>query len=205
MGIAVILFNGTEPFDQIIIILSTEDPMWNLMKVIQEVWEKKTLKDFTFLYMFIAQGQGQIIHEIWWYLNSFTSLIMHCKFQPLVLNTYWENDFSTFSPYKCMRAQIWPCCKKDKGQPMTIIWTSLVDLESPMVYSKTQPQSFLGSGEEDFLGLLPYIGMAAILFRCRTIRTNCQYPLDSGPHVKSGENSQAVSEKKIFKKFYTCI
>ena len=28
--------------------------------------------------------------------NSFTTLITHCKFQPLVFNTFWENDFSTF-------------------------------------------------------------------------------------------------------------
>ena len=33
-----------------------------------------------------------------------------------------------------------------------------------MLYTKIQPQSFLGSGEEIFLSILPYIGMAAILF-----------------------------------------
>ena len=32
------------------------------------------------------------------------------------------------------------------------------------VYTKIQPQSFLGSGEEDFSVFLPYIGMEAILF-----------------------------------------
>ena len=40
-------------------ILSTEGPMWTLMKIVQEVPEK-TFKDFTILYMYIAQGQGQI-------------------------------------------------------------------------------------------------------------------------------------------------
>ena len=43
--------------------------------------------------------------------------------------------------------------KKAKDQHMTImtiIWTNLVDLESPMLFTKIQPQSFLGSGEEDF-------------------------------------------------------
>ena len=32
-----------------------------------------------------------------------------------------------------------------------------------MTYAKIQPQGILGSGEEDFLRFLPYMGMAAIL------------------------------------------
>ena len=40
--------------------------------------------------------------------------------------------------------------KKVKGQPWVIIWTNLADLESMMLYTKIQSQSFLGSGEEDF-------------------------------------------------------
>ena len=32
-----------------------------------------------------------------------------------------------------------------------------------MLYTKIQPWSFLGSGEEDFEVFLPYMGMAAIL------------------------------------------
>ena len=33
-----------------------------------------------------------------------------------------------------------------------------------MLYTKIQPQSFLGSGEENFYVFLPKMGMAAILF-----------------------------------------
>ena len=33
-----------------------------------------------------------------------------------------------------------------------------------MLYTKIQPQSFLGSEEEDFEVFLPYMGMAANLF-----------------------------------------
>ena len=33
MGMAVILFNEAEPFEQIVHILSTEGPMWNLVKL----------------------------------------------------------------------------------------------------------------------------------------------------------------------------
>ena len=50
-----------------------------------------------------------------------------------------------------MGVQIWPCHKMVKGQPTTIIWTSLVDYESLMPYTRIQPQSFLSSGEEHFL------------------------------------------------------
>ena len=35
-----------------------------------------------------------------------------------------------------------------------------------MLYTKIQPQRFLGSGEEDFQELLSYMDMAAILFNC---------------------------------------
>ena len=45
-----------------------------------------------------------------------------------------------------------------------IICTNLVDFESPMLYTKIQAKRFLSSGEEEFLSVLPYLGMAAILF-----------------------------------------
>ena len=33
-----------------------------------------------------------------------------------------------------------------------------------MLYTKIQPESFLGSGEENFYAFLPYMGIPAILF-----------------------------------------
>ena len=45
---------------------------------------------------------------------------------------------------------LWWGIKKVKGKPKTIISTNLIDLESLMLYTLIQPQSFLGSGEEDF-------------------------------------------------------
>ena len=44
MGISAILFNGAEQFEQIVNILLTEGPMWNLVNTVQAVSEKKTLK-----------------------------------------------------------------------------------------------------------------------------------------------------------------
>ena len=40
MGMTAIFFNGAEPFDLIVNTLSTEGPMWNLMKIVQAVSEK---------------------------------------------------------------------------------------------------------------------------------------------------------------------
>ena len=59
MGMVDILFNDAELFEQIDTPL-TESPVWNLVKIGQAVSEKKTFKDYDILYMYIAQGQGQI-------------------------------------------------------------------------------------------------------------------------------------------------
>ena len=56
MDMAAILFNDA---DQIVNILSTEGPMWNLLKIVQAILVKKTLKDFMNLYMPKAQGKGR--------------------------------------------------------------------------------------------------------------------------------------------------
>ena len=53
---AAILLNGAEP---VVNTLSTESPMWNLVKIAQAVSEKR-FKNYIILYMYIAQGQGQI-------------------------------------------------------------------------------------------------------------------------------------------------
>ena len=57
---AAILFNDAKPFEQSVNIPSTEGPMWNLVKISQMILEKKTLKNFMVLYLYIAHGQGQI-------------------------------------------------------------------------------------------------------------------------------------------------
>ena len=60
MGMAVLLFNDAEPFEQIDNTPWTEGPMWNLVKIGHAVSERKTFKDYEILYFYIAQGQGQI-------------------------------------------------------------------------------------------------------------------------------------------------
>ena len=46
---------------------------------------------------------------------------------------------------------------------MVTIYINFVELESPMLHAKFQDHRTSGSGEEDFLRFLPYMGMAAIL------------------------------------------
>ena len=59
MGMVTILFNDAEPFEQSVNIPSTEGPMWNLVKVGQEVLEKKMFRDFMVLYLYIKhRGKG---------------------------------------------------------------------------------------------------------------------------------------------------
>ena len=57
---AAILFNGAEPFKQIDKFLLIEGPVRNLAKIGQAVSEKEMFKDYTILYMYKAQEQGQI-------------------------------------------------------------------------------------------------------------------------------------------------
>ena len=54
MGMVAILMNGAEPFKQIVNILSTEGPMWSLVKVAEAVSEKKTFENYIILYMYTA-------------------------------------------------------------------------------------------------------------------------------------------------------
>ena len=50
-----------------------------------------------------------------------------------------------------------------QGQPRVTIWTIMVVLPYTMLHTKCQGHWSIGSGEEDFLRFLPYMGMAAML------------------------------------------
>ena len=72
-----------------------EGPKCNLVKTGQAVSEKKTFKDYEILYMYIAQGQGQITQEDKILIvTKRVCYFDHCKFQPVVINTFLENDFT---------------------------------------------------------------------------------------------------------------
>ena len=50
-----------------------------------------------------------------------------------------------------------------QSQTRDLIWTILVVLTYMMLQTKFQGHVYIGSGEEDFLRFLPYMGMAAML------------------------------------------
>ena len=50
-----------------------------------------------------------------------------------------------------------------QGQTRDLIWTNLVVLTYMMLHTKFQGHWSIGSGEEDFLRFLQYMGMAAML------------------------------------------
>ena len=68
MGIAAILLNGAKFWTNCQYSLDRRPyvnyGMWNLVEIVQAVSEKKTVKGFKILYMYIAQGQGQIAPKI---------------------------------------------------------------------------------------------------------------------------------------------
>ena len=73
-----------------------------------------------------------------------------CKDSAIRHARFWRRRFLKVFPIKCIGKQTWPCCKKVKRQRTTILLAILVDLLSPMIPAKVQPQGILLSGEEDF-------------------------------------------------------
>ena len=59
MGIVAILFNDADLFEQTDNIPSTEGHMWNPVKTGHAVSETKIFKDYTILYMYVAQDKGR--------------------------------------------------------------------------------------------------------------------------------------------------
>ena len=60
MGMAAILFNGAEPFEQIVNTPLKRRSYVKCGENLSIVSDKKTFKNYTILYMYIALGQGQI-------------------------------------------------------------------------------------------------------------------------------------------------
>ena len=87
----------------------------------------------------------------------------------------------------------------DQGQPRVIIWTTLVELPYQMLHTKFQGHRSIGSGEEDFLKFLPYIGMAAMLVMWPRPFEQLFFP--KGPESRIWnlvEIGPVVSEEKLF-------
>ena len=83
--------------------------------------------------------------------------------------------------------QILFCYEKVKNHPRIIIWTNMLDLESPMLYiPRFSLKVFLVLEKKIFL---TYMGMAAILFNgVEPFQKTVNIASTEGNRVKSGEN-----------------
>ena len=116
--------------------------------------------------MYIAPGQGPYCPQgikFWCQQKLLVTSVICCMFQIIDDNSFWKIHCFIFFPYKSVRDQIWPCRKIGQGQPRVIIGANLVVHEHSMMHTKIQGHRPFGSGKEDFLRFLPYMGMVAIL------------------------------------------
>ena len=86
-----------------------------------------------------------------------------CKGSAIRHPRFWRTRCLKFFPIQIHREGNLTLPKKGQMSKYDLYFSNLVDLPSPMTYAKIQPQGILGSGEEDFLIFLAYMGMAAIL------------------------------------------
>ena len=71
-----------------------------------------------------------------------------------------------------------------------------------MLYTKIQPQTFLGSWEKGFLSVLTYMGMSVSLFKsAKPFKQTVNILLTEGPMWNLVKIAQAISENKTFKKY----
>ena len=86
-----------------------------------------------------------------------------------------------------------------QGQPRVIIWTTLVVLPYTMLHTKFQGHRSIGSGEEDFLRFLPYMGMAAMLVMWPRLFEQLSFPKGPGGCIWNlVAIGPVVSEEKSF-------
>ena len=86
-----------------------------------------------------------------------------------------------------------------QGQPRVIIWTTLVELPYTMLHTKFQGHRSIGSGEEDILRFLPYMGMAAMLVMWPRPFEQLFFPKGPGGCIWNlVEIGPVVSEEKSF-------
>ena len=89
--------------------------------------------------------------------------LFQLTFRPLAAIVSEKSTVFTFSYRKALVTKFDPCRKIGQGQPRVIIYINFVELESPILHAKFQDHRTSGSGEEDFLRFLLYMGMAATL------------------------------------------
>ena len=132
-------------------------------------------------------------------LHKLIYLNASSNFETQGCNSFQKINNFHFFPYKSLCDQIWPWRKMGQGQPRVIIWTTLVVLPYTMLHTKFQGHWSIGSGEEDFLRLLPYMGMAAMLVMWPRSFEQLFFPKGSGGCIWNlVAIGPVVSEEKSF-------
>ena len=113
----------------------------------------------------------------------------------------------TFFPYKSIRDQIWPCCKKGQAQPRVIIWINLVVLEHPMLHTKFQGHRPFDSGNEDVLRFFTiYMHGSQLGHVTGTIWTNFHSPIPRRLRMEFGFNRPCGFRGDVWKcRQHTCL
>ena len=91
-----------------------------------------------------------------------TETICHFGYLLLVSNhrlqQFLKNPLFYLFPIQKHKGHNLTCCKIGQGQRRVIIWTNLVVLEHPMLYTNFQGHRPFGSGEEDFFKVFTISG-----------------------------------------------
>ena len=144
MGMAAMLVMWPRSFEQLFFPKGPGGCIWNLVAISPIVSEEKSFE--------IVDGRRMVDGACLYYKL------------PRSLRLRWaKKKLFYFLPYKSLWNQIWPWCKIGQGQSRVIIWTTLVILAQTMPHTKFQGHRSIGSGGEDFLRFLPYMGMVAML------------------------------------------
>ena len=107
----------------------------------------------------VSQGQLRLIIQTYFvllYMGMVAILVKwpkHIYIYDLHLNKYRKMNISRFFQYKCIRNQIWPCCKKGQGQ----LCAYLIAHTSLMLHSKSQRQWPFRSREDDISRFFFYL------------------------------------------------
>ena len=121
--------------------------------VVHEIWLKMVIH-----LIIVTFGQGHWMTLAFGIHRGAGSTFFHI----IEYHCFDQIQCFTFSLFKSPKDQIWPWWKIGQGQPRVTIWTVLTHL---MLHNKFQGNQPSISGEEDFLSVLPYMCIVAILVR----------------------------------------
>ena len=146
-------------------------------------------KEVSKCWIWVTLVQGQWMTLTFIQVLVLIELTASTNYYIIDYNNFWKIHCFTFSQYKSIRDQIWPCRKIGQGQPRVIIWINLVVLEHPMLHIKFLGHRPFGSREEDFFKVFAIYGHGGHLgYVTRTVWTIFRFPSRRRLHMEFGFN-----------------